>query len=577
MISLRYEVRVQDAAAHLLEVTLVASGDLPDDLVLVMPVWTPGSYLVREHARAVEAISATSPTGPLPIRKIRKSAWRVEARGASSVTVRWVLYANDVSVRTNHVDASHAFWTGAATYLFPEGATAIDARVRPIVPEEWAIATTLPAAEDDPRSFVAGSVEALVCSPFECGPMTPRAFSAGGREHSLWVWRSGHDDAVDWARMTEDARRVAEAVIGLAGGGEPPPYPRHTAIWHVSPRSRGGLEHDDGSVLATPPGSYSTRSGWLDAVSLYAHELLHAWNVRRIRPAGLCPPRWETESYTRLLWWFEGATSYFDWRALRLAGVCTRDEWLDHLAGELSRLEDTPGAAVQSLADSSYDAWIKAYRPDESAPLSRVSYYRKGEVVCFLLDLEIRARTGGARSLDDVLRWLWRHHGSTGIPVPEDGMPHAFEQATGVDVSALLDAWVDRPGVIDPTPTLLRAGLTLERSRLAPSRRSTLGLRARPRAGRAVVDVVLRGSPAMRAGIDVGDELVAIGGRRLDDGLDTALARLPLGGEHEVVLVRDGLLHTVRVTLDAGRAEGGRLVVRGESAALAEAWLGPAT
>ena len=577
MISLRYEVRVHDAAAHLLEVTLVASGNLGAELTLVMPIWTPGSYLVREHARAVEAIEATTDGGPVAVRKTRKSAWKVHTGDATTVTVRWVLYANDCSVRTNHVDPTHAFWTGAATYLFPEGATDVDARVTPIVPPDWAIATTLPAADDDPRAFVATSIELLVGSPFECGPMAARTFSAGGREHALWVWRSGHEDVVDWARMTEDARRVAETVIRLAGGDDPPPYPRHTTIWHVTPRSRGGLEHDDGSVLSTPPSAYASRSGWLDAVSLYAHELLHAWNVRRIRPAGLCPTRWETESYTRLLWWFEGATSYFDWRALRLSGVCTREEWLDHLAGELARLEDTPGAAVQALADASFDAWIKAYRPDESALLSRVSYYRKGEVVCFLLDLELRARSGGTRSLDDVLRWLWDNHGRTREPVPEDGMAHVFEQATGVDVSDLLQAWVERPGVIDPAPTLKRAGLVLERSRLAPPRRATLGLRARPRAGRAVVDVVLRGSPAMRAGIDAGDELVAIGGRRLDDGLESALARLPEGGEHEVVLVRDGLLRTVRVTLDTARPEGGRLVVRGEASAIAEAWLGPAT
>ncbi|HEU4533477.1 MAG TPA: PDZ domain-containing protein, partial [Polyangiaceae bacterium] len=348
---------------------------------------------------------------------------------------------------------------------------------------------------------------------------------------------------------------ILETEAALFAGDAPPgaalPYDRYGFLWHVSSKGRGGLEHADCSTLLVPPSLWRSRPGYLDVLSLVAHEFFHLWNVKRIRPAGLSPYRYEAENYTRLLWWFEGATSYYDWLVLRRAGLCTAREYADHAAHELARLQDTPGALVHSLADASFDAWVKAYRPDENAPNSTVSYYLKGEVVAALLDLEIRARSGGQKSLDDVVRRLWSEYGRPGIPLPEDGFAPLAEAATGLRLAPLLERWVETTEPVDPAPTLARFGLVHERKPQPSGPRASLGMRVRTLHGRTVVDSLVRHGAAMRAGLMRDDELVAVGGRRVDEGhVEAALQGLSAGAETDLVVAREGRMLNRRATLD---------------------------
>jgi predicted metalloprotease with PDZ domain len=580
-------VGVADAHAQLLAVDLdvrSASGaPLPDTLTLFMPVWAPGSYMVREFARQVEGLRAHAGSKALAVRKARKNAWAVSTGGASELRVSYLVYSAEVSVRTNHLDDTHAYWNGPSTYLLPEGAEFASLLVTARVPEGWRVGTALEPSGEGRRTFAARSVDELFDSPFECGPMIFRSFSLLDRPHEFWVWRTPAAEGVDWNRVIDHVRRILETEAQLFAGDAPPatalPYDRYGFLWHVSARGRGGLEHANCSTLLVPPSLWKSRQGYLDVLSLVAHEYFHLWNVKRIRPAGLTPYDYGAENYTRLLWWFEGATSYYDWLILRRAGLCTAREYVDHAAHEMARLHDTPGALVHSLADASFDAWIKAYRPDENAPNSTVSYYLKGEVVAALLDLEIRGRSGGQKSLDDVVRWLWAAHGRTGTPLPEDGFPAAVEAATGLRLAPLIERWVETTDPVDPAPTLARVGLVHERRAAPSSPRSSLGMRVRAAGGRLLVDSLVRHGAAMRAGLMRDDELVAVAGHRLDEGpADAVLQGLAPGSEADIVFAREGRLMSRRATLDPPQLAPGTLRLRPdaspEALALLRAWLG---
>ena len=275
----------------------------------------------------------------------------------------------------------------------------------------------------------------LVDSPIEAGLFRDASILAAGRRHTYALWPETTASDENVARLLDATKSIVETEASLFGGELP--HEGYTFLLHFASRGRGGLEHLASSALIAPETSFDTREGMLDLLSLISHEYFHLWNVKRLRPAGLTPYRYEEENYTRLLWWFEGATSYFDWRVLRLAKLCTVDEYLDHLAGEIAYIEGTPGRWVHPLEAASFDAWIKLYRPDENSPNSTISYYRKGEIVNAMFDLEIRARSAGKSSLDAVLLHLWRTHGAQGIPVPEDAMPKLFAEATGLDLSDL--------------------------------------------------------------------------------------------------------------------------------------------
>jgi predicted metalloprotease with PDZ domain len=278
--------------------------------------------------------------------------------------------------------------------------------------------------------------------------------------------------------------------------------------------------------------------------------------VKRIRPAGLSPYKYDRENYTRLLWWFEGGTSYFDWRIVRLAGLCSVEEYFAHSVEELNYVEQTPGRFVQSLEEASFDAWIKLYRPDANTTNSTVSYYRKGEVACLLLDATIRAATGGAKGLDDVQSRLWDDHGRLSKAVPEGAFPEVFKRVTGVDVAAEHGAWVRGTEELPVDAVLAKLGLRVVRKVKAEGVTTSLGLRLKASGGRVTITTVLRGTAAEKAGICPADELVAINGWRVEEAnLDQHLRGHEPGDTLRMLLVRDGRVVEAAVTLDPARPE----------------------
>jgi predicted metalloprotease with PDZ domain len=542
----RHKVSLADPNAHLVTVSTTITAEpgraLPERIELVMPVWTPGSYLVREYARCVEGARVSSGS----VRKLRKNAWEITHGGAAELTFSYELYCNDLSVRTNHLDATHLFLNGAATFMFAAHAPNEGSEITLDVPAEWNIACALPRAGTNPRVLIAKSYDELVDAPIHAGHAHARTFDVQGKEHEFAIW--GDAPNASWEEIVRDTRAIIETESNMLGGL---PYDRYTFMWLLAPKNRGGLEHESSTVLTIPPVSFDDRRGYLDVMSLVAHEFLHLWNVKRIRPEGLTPYNYEQENYTRLLWWFEGGTSYLDWRILRLSGLCTVDEYLDHLSDEIARLEDTPGRMQQSAAEASFDAWIKLYRADENTINSTVSYYLKGEIICALLDVEMRIRTKGERGIDHVLAELWRAYGREGRPVPEDGMFEIFDRVAGVSMRDVLEPWVNGREELPIDVTLAKMGLEVRRESNGRRGRGALGVRLRTSDGRAMVTSVLRGRAAQKSGMDAGDEIVAIAGRRIENGkLEPALNGHAPGTPVDIVVSRDGALRTLNVTLD---------------------------
>jgi predicted metalloprotease with PDZ domain len=583
-LSIVHRVSIPAPQTHLVhvETTLSASGEspnaLPDSLVLFMPVWTPGSYLVREYARHVEGLTAETPGRAV---KVRKDAWRIDTGGAARIVVRYRVYAGELTVRTNHVDDSHAFLVGAALFLGVEGHERQGARVEILAPRGWRAATSLPPAPgrggDEVLRFEAPDFDTLIDSPIELGSHREERFEAAGKPHRYAIWPARLVGDADARRLVDDTRTILETEAKLFGGALP--YDAYDLLLHLSPRGRGGLEHDASAALIASPACFSSRDAYLDLLSLVAHEAFHAWNIKRIRPAGLTPYRYGHECYTRLLWWFEGGTSYYDWRVLALSRLCTVDEYLDHLAAEIGYLDQTPGRLVHALEDASYDAWIKLYRPDENSANSSVSYYRKGEVVCAMLDLEIRGRSGGRASLDTVLARLWEEHGAPRRPVPEDGMQALFERVAGAPMGDLFDAWIRSATEIDYGKTLARVGLAIERTSRPDAAPGSLGIRVRAEGGRSYASAVTRETGAWRAGVDPGDEIIAVAGTRVEGtNVEATLRGRAPGDTVELVLARDGRLVTKSVVLDPPRQERLKLVARADAPASARAafaaWLG---
>ena len=572
-LSIVHRVSFPAPQSHVVHVETVLSGDLPDELVLFMPVWTPGSYLVREYARHVEGLAASAPARAT---KTRKNAWRLETHGARRVDVRYRVYANELTVRTSHLDESHAFLVGAGIFLGVEGRLDLPARIEIDAPHGWRTATSLASYEG---GLLAPDFDTLVDSPIEVGHHREERFMVLGKTHLYAIWPEEGVPERKLPKLLDDTATIIEQEGRLFGGALP--YDAYQLLLYVSPRSRGGLEHRASAALIASPASFASREGYLDLLSLIAHEVFHAWNVKRIRPAGLTPYRYEEECYSRLLWWFEGATSYYDWRVLVLAQVCTVEEYLDHLAGEVAYVEATPGRLVHALEETSLDAWIKLYRPDENSQNTTVSYYRKGEVVCAMLDVEMRARTAASRrvGLDAVLAHLWTEHGVPEKPVPEDGMQAIFERVAGVPMGDLFDAWIRAPGELDVGASLARVGLAVERTTRPDAAQCSLGVRVRSEGSRAVVASVTRDSAAARAGLDPGDELLGVGGARVEAaGVEVTLRGRAAGETVDVIVSRDGRILTRRATLDPPRPDRVKIVAKKDATpaerAAFEAWLG---
>jgi|CXWL01.1.fsa_nt_gi predicted metalloprotease with PDZ domain len=577
-----YRVSMPRPHSHLFEV----QAHFPpagDELVATLPVWTPGSYLVREYARHVQELTATTiDDKPLPLTRVDKHTVRVKT-GNKPARLHYKVYANELTVRTSHLDGTHGYFNGATLFFYSEALRTREHRVAIHAPPGWNVTTAL---ESQGMEFLAPNYDELIDAPFEIGPHKPLEFTAAGVPHQVVLWG---DPLLDEQKLLSDLQRICETESQLFGGL---PMKRYVFFLYGTDKMRGGLEHKASTSLVFPRNGFSTAKSWEDFLNLAAHEYFHLWNVKRIKPKALVPFDYSQENYTGLLWAFEGGTSYYDMLLVRRAGLMTPTRYLMRLGESLTSLHSTPGRKLMSVVDSSHLSWIKHYRPDENTPNTAISYYLKGEIVCLLLDLHLRRVTQNQKSLDDVMRALWAQYGDE-KGVPEDGVEKIAAEVAGTDLSWFFNQALRSTDELDYS-VLLHVGLEA-RFRVRESANDKGGSSPRVKAGEekpkgylgvvtrgsATIGTVYQGSPAMDAGLYADDELVALDGMKVDAaGLISRTEEKKPGDKVTLTVFRRDRMTEVSVVLGQKPADAVYLQrvekPTNEQKAAYKAWLGAA-
>lgn len=507
-VELVYRVAMPQPESHLFEVMLQVKGWQQDVLNLKMPVWTPGSYLVREYERHVQDF-ATLGEQPLEWKKISKNHWQIQTQGVETVTVCYRVFANDLTVRTNHLDGTHGYFNGAAIFFFVPGFEQQPFRVAIAPPKpSWRVATTLLPVPGQPNTFEAPDFDTLVDCPVEVGEHALYEFTALGKPHQFVVWGQGN---LQPESLLEDTRRIIEVEADLFGGL---PYDRYLFLLHLSSQGFGGLEHKDSCTLNYSRFGFRNVDRYQRFMQLVAHEFFHLWNVKRIRPKALEVFDYETENYTPSLWFSEGTTSYYDLLIPYRAGIYDAKAYLKALSKEITRYLTTPGRQVQPLGESSFDAWIKLYRRDANSDNNQISYYLKGEMVTLLLDLLIRQRHQNQRSLDDVMRQMWHQFGRDEIGFTPEQLQQVFELIAESDLSDFFQRYLETTEELPFNDYLAPFGILLQPDDISNQPPFT-GMTVKTENGREMIKFVEYGSPAQQAGLDAGDELLALNGLRV--------------------------------------------------------------
>jgi predicted metalloprotease with PDZ domain len=597
--AIRYTIVPARPEAHLYRVTCAVEDPDPSGQRFALPAWTPGSYMIREFARHIVSISAASRGKPVALAKIDKHSWRA-APAAGPLLVTCEVYAWDLSVRGAHLDATHAFFNGACVFLRVLGREdapcELEIRRPPAARyRNWRVATSMPRKGAKPYGFgnyAAADYDELIDHPVEMGEFALATFRARGVPHEIVL--TGRHRA-DLPRLARDLKRVCEQHIGFFG--KPAPMKRYVFLITAVGEGYGGLEHRASTALLCSrddlprEGETSVSERYRTFLGLASHEYFHTWNVKRIKPSAFAPYDLDRENYTRLLWAFEGITSYYDDLALVRCGLIGRKEYLELLGRSITTHLRTPGRLKQSLADSSFDAWIKYYRQDEYSPNAGISYYVKGSLVALCLDLFIRDETRGRKSLDDVMRALWQRHGRTGIGVEEEELERLAEEVAGLKLRRHFDDWLRSTRELPLKDLLATHGVDMDlrsaesssdkggkpaaSNEAAP--RAALGVRARTEGKDLVITHVLEGGPALEAGLAAGDVVVAIDGLRPGQGgLDAALAKRRPGDRLTVHAFRRDELMTFNVRAKRTPADTCVLTesLARSSRRLLEQWLG---
>lgn len=576
--TLQYTLKFDHAHQHLIDVELsVPAGEASIELVLA--TWTPGSYLIREYARQIEGLVALDQAGtPLAIRKIKKNRWRVETSGKSA-SIRYRVYAREMSVRTNFADDEVAMVVGAATFMTVEGRQNGPHDVAVVLRPGWARAVTgldlHPSGA--PNRFVAENFDELVDSPFLIGNPIERSFDAGGVPHEIASFGAGSSWDAD--KSTDD---VAKIVVEQQAFWGEVPYHRYVILNALLSRGgMGGLEHLDSTLLLANRFAMEKPARYRAWLGLVSHEVFHTWNGKRLRPKSLGPFDYENEVYTDDLWIVEGLTSYYDDLTMVRAGLYSETQYFEALGGQIERLQKTPGRLVQPLSRASHDAWIKYYRRDENSVNTSISYYTKGAVVGFLLDMLIRRNTRGKSSLDDVMRRAYARYGRESGYTSAEFRALASEVA-GTDLSAFFARAVDSTDELDYQPALDFVGLQFKEVKKSGGKDDEkeggyLGVTV---SSSGVINRVLRDTPGFASGLNVDDEILAIESDRLDSGgLKGVLKHHAPGDDVAILIARRGRVRTLRATLGEKPESSFKLEKRSarsaSQAARASAWLSP--
>lgn len=528
---------------HLLQVEMrVANANLPAQTELKMAVWTPGSYLVREYARHVQDFTVTDQSGrALNWRKINKNTWQVDTAGAREIVARYNVYANELTVRTNELNDEHAFFTPAALLMFPKGELSTPSTIRVDPYGSWKVATGLPPVSGQPNTFRAENFDILFDSPFEVGNFKEITFNVQGKPHRYVFCGEGN---YDMQRIADDTTKIINEAVKIFGD-----IPYDNYLFIVNLRGGGGLEHLNSTALQWNRFGFKPDSRYYGFLGLVVHEYFHLWNVKRIRPEPLGPFDYENENYTKLLWVAEGATSYYEGIILRRAGIISDEYFLDSKASAIQDLQSRPGRFQTSLEEASFDAWIKYYRQDENSINNQISYYDKGDIVNMMLDIRIRTLSNGAKSLDDVMRYLYEEFGKKNRNFTPEDYQKAAELQAGASLEDFFDRYVRGTEEIDYNEILRGIGLQLNDEEIGP-KQAYLGANLAESGGQLTIRSIPAGTPAYEYGLNTGDQIVAVDGNRASQNfLNSYLNQKKPGDKVRFTVFRFDQLRDFQVTL----------------------------
>ncbi len=512
-----YQVKALDLHAHLFEVCLTVAQPAADQVVS-LPVWIPGSYLVREFSKHLQGLSASQRNSSVELTQLDKCTWQTHCQAGKPLVLTYQVYAFDSSVRTAWLDSQRGFFNGTSLCLRVHGQEEMPQELvlaEVGLPKTWKAATALTAKKVSKRgfgSYLAGNYDELVDSPVELGPFWRGEFVALGVTHQFVV--SGAPPEFDGVRLLADTQTICETEIRFWHEQHPQQVPHRHYLFMLAAVADGygGLEHRHSTALICKRAdlprlgqatSGQPSDGYTTLLGLISHEYFHTWNVKRLRPSEFTRYDYARENYTELLWFFEGFTSYYDDLLLRRAGLIDNSHYLKLLSKTINQVAQTPGAKVQSAAQASFDAWVKYYRQDENTPNATVSYYTKGALVALCLDLSLRK--DGKTSLDVVMRALWQR--CAGGPMTEDDVLAAVTDLSGPGMAKKLVNWVHGTDDLPLKQLLQQHGTRYDKESVSYS--DHLGLKLVEQQGLRV-KTVLRASPAEDAGFAAGDEWLGV-------------------------------------------------------------------
>lgn len=582
--NIKYTLSFPTPHTHYVEVEMHISGISQNELNLKMAVWSPGSYLIREFQRNIDFVEwSKDSTNFVRAEKTDKHTWKLDLRNdalhastdtdarSASIHVRYRTYCFEYSVRTNFVDDSHALINGAPTYLYVDGFenTASEIEIAPFA--EWKnISTSLPQKDNNKWIRVAQNLDELIDSPIEIGNHLSYFFDAVNVSHELAIYGQSNCNT---EKLIADLKNIIEKETNIFGSH---PCKKYVFIIHNTETSFGGLEHLHSSVNHITRWSYDTEN-YQRAISLLAHEYFHLWNVKRIRPKTLGPFNYNAENYTELLWFFEGVTSYYDDYVCYRAGVTSKEDFIKIVEKNINEVMNTAGIDTQTLAEASFDTWLKYYRRNENSLNSQINYYTKGAIVAMLFDFMILDATNGEKSLDDVMRKLYENYAAnpnTGIS--ENSLLEIFNMISGIDFSSYFEKYIHTTAPLDIDFYFELLGIQLKD--ITERDKVFLGLSTQIKEGRLIITQVDKNYGAYKGGLSAEDEIIAIDGFRVTKDFGKLFAHKKTDDIIDILVARQGTIKSNKITLTKDNRKNLTFVFTESSsekqAVLLKKWLG---
>lgn len=541
--NINFQVSFTEPQAHYADVVMTISNIKKEEITVKMPVWTPGSYLVREFSKNIESFAvATADNSPISYEKTRKNTWKINTKGKSSIKVSYRVYAFEISVRTSFIDADHAFLSPTGIFMFVDGSLEDASSVTIIPHKNWKkVSTGLAPVAGKSFTYYAKNFDLLFDSPIEVGNQDVFEFTAAGVRHEVAMAGGGNYDK---EKLKVDMAKIVEQETAIFGEN---PNKYYLFIVHHYQNGGGGLEHLNSTVLGAKRMGYDDVKTYKGFLSLVAHEYFHLWNVKRLRPINLGPFDYDNENYTTNLWIAEGFTAYYDNLIVKRIKAYTPDEFLATLEGDINAIYNQQGNKIQPVSQSSFDAWVKYYRPNENSGNTTVSYYNKGALIASILDLSIINYSKGTQSLDDAMKFAYNeYYKKKGRGYTDAEMKAVFEKFTGENLDQFYKEYINGTENFDFQKYLSFAGLKLSdktRTENQPYLGLTLGKDGK-------ITNVARGSSAWNDGLNVNDEILAINNERVVDVL-AYVAGEKVNQDLDFLINRDGLIKTIKVKLKA--------------------------